>query len=591
MAEKYKIEIDADTKEAQKSIENLTDDVKQLTKAQGETAEATKKVGKSISLLTGGAIIAVALKAFEAFTEVLGKNQRVADFFATALEAVSIAFNDLVNFVLDNAGGVVDSFKSIFNDPVQAIGDFGQAIAENIIERFKSMLEVVGLAGKAIVSFVKGDFSEAADFAKEAGKEMVDVITGVDNSVDKLGETYDNVTEAVNGYVDATIKTAKANIQLQKTAEVAGALNQGLIEQYDRQAEQLRQIRDEERNTLEERIQANDELADVLEKQEAAMLGNARAIQASAQAQFTKNDSQENYIALIEANNEVLAVQAQIEGFRSEQLINNLGLSREQAELDKAAAETNIDNSRTEQEAEISLMDSELARFEATRTLEEEQHAQRLELINQRLAAEKEGSTAYAEILNERATLETGYNATLKTLGKETSDFLINLKQAEEKAKLDIIGQALGGAMALAEQGSATFKALAVAQVLLDTFRGIQASFASNAANVGATTLTGGAWPFIQAAAAASFGAANIAGILAVNPKGGGASSVSAPTGRAASANSSGPQFNTQAALQQNRLLGDISSATGEPVRAFVVSQDISTAQQLERNRVSSASF
>ena len=591
MAEKYVIEIDANTKEAQKSIEKLTNNVDDLGKAQDKTADATKKIGKGISLLTGGAIIAVALKAFTAFTEVLSKNQKVADFFSTALEAVSIAFNDLTNFIIDNSGGVIDTFKAIFNDPVKAIKDLGTAIKDNIIERFTSMIETVGLAGKAIVSFVKGDFEEAGEFAKQAGKELVDVYTGVDNSVDKLAATYNKVKDSIVEYTTETLKTAKANIQLIKTAEVATALNTGLLEQYDRQAEKLRQVRDEERNTLAERIQANEELSEVLNKQEAAMLANARAIQASAAAQFNKNDSQENYIALIESNNEVLAVQATIEGFRSEQLINNLGLSREQAELDKAAAETNIENSRTEQEADIALMENERLRFEATRALEMEQHEQRLELINSRLEAEKEGSTAYAEILNERSTLETGYNTTLKTLGKQTSDFLIDLKAKEEAAKLGIIGSALGGAMALAEQGSATYKALAVAQVLLDTFKGVQASFASNAANVGATTLSGGAWPFIQAAAAASFGAANIAGILAVNPKGGGSTSVSAPTGRAASINSSGPQFNTVAALQQNRLLNNISNSSSQPIRAYVVGSDVSTAQQIERNRVSSASF
>jgi hypothetical protein len=522
---------------------------------------------------------------------VLGKNQRVADLFSTALEAVSIAFNDLTNFIIDNSGGIIETFKKIFENPVAAIKQLGEAIKDNIIERFSSMIKTIGLAGNAILSFVKGDLETAAAFAKEAGKEMVDVFTGVDNSVDKLSETFNNVTDSVSDYVSETIKAAKANVELIKTAEVATALNTGLLEQYDRQAEKLRQVRDEERNTLSERIQANEELSEVLNKQEAAMIANARAIQASAAAQYNKNDSQENYIALIESNNEVLAVQATIEGFRSEQLINNLGLSREQAELDKAAAETNIENSRTEQEADIALMDSELERFEATRNLEVEQHQLRLELINERLAAEKEGSTAYAEILNERATLETGYNTTLKTLGKETSNFLIDLKAKEEAAKLSIIGSALGGAMALAEEGSATYKALAVAQVLLDTFKGVQASFASNAANVGATTLTGGAWPFIQAAAAASFGAANIAGILAVNPKGGGSSSVSAPTGRAASANTSGPQFNTVAALQQNRLLNNISNSSDQPIRAYVVSSDVSTSQQIERNRVSSASF
>ena len=45
-----------------------------------------------------------------------------------------------------------------------------------------------------------------------------------------------------------------------------------MLEKYDRQAEQQRQIRDEERNSIEDRIAANNKLGEVLEEQNTVML-------------------------------------------------------------------------------------------------------------------------------------------------------------------------------------------------------------------------------------------------------------------------------------------------------------------------------
>ena len=99
------------------------------------------------------------------------------------------------------------------------------------------------------------------------------------------------------------------------------------------------QIRDDESRTIEERIEANNKLAEVLNEQERLMLANVDALVAAAQAQFDKNASQENQIALLEAQAEREGVLAQIEGFRSEQLTNINSLERERQDLIEEAAE------------------------------------------------------------------------------------------------------------------------------------------------------------------------------------------------------------------------------------------------------------
>jgi hypothetical protein len=61
--------------------------------------------------------------------------------------------------------------------------------------------------------------------------------------------------------------------------------------------------------------------------------------------------------------------------------------------------------------------------------------------------------------------------------------------------------------------------------------------------------------------------------------------------GGGAPAESQGPAFNIVGASGQSQLAEAISAQTGKPVKAYVVSGEVSTAQSLERNRVKEASI
>ena len=176
---------------------------------------------------------------------------------------------------------------------------------------------------------VAGKFKEAGVTIKEAGKEMVDVVTGVDDSTTKIAETFNEVTEAVVDYAKETYEAAESNIELTKAAELAEVQVQGLIEKYDQQAEVQRKIRDDETKTFKDRIEANEKLGVILEKQRKEMLALRQTELDRAQVEYNKLKNQENLIALTEAQNELAAVNAQIEGFTSEQVQNRISLERE----------------------------------------------------------------------------------------------------------------------------------------------------------------------------------------------------------------------------------------------------------------------
>ena len=246
-----KKEIQSVNKEAIKTTDKTSKGLKNVEKSSGKAAGGIGKIGTAFKALGIGLIIA----AFAKFTEVLNSNQRVADFFATTFETVRIVFNDFINLVLDNVGGVADSFKQIFS--VEGIKNFGKSLFDNVIERFRSMLDAIGFVGTAIKKVFEGDFKGAAESAKNAGKELFDVITGVDDSFDKTVETVTKVAEATTKYATETVKTASANVKLANSAQLLNAENQGLIEKYDVQAEQQRQLRDDTSLSIEERIESN----------------------------------------------------------------------------------------------------------------------------------------------------------------------------------------------------------------------------------------------------------------------------------------------------------------------------------------------
>ena len=618
MAEKQVIEIEAKTSGAESNIDKLTKAINELSestkkqeKANNEAAKSTKTLAKGlkfVGLSLKALGVGLVIDAFNQLKEIFSQNQRVVDIFSTALEAFSIVVNQLVTGLFNVYDAVsknsesFDALKEVMSGLLtlavtplklaffaiklsiqQAQLAWEQSFfGDKDPETIKTLTASITETQQAIINTGEDAVKAGASVVSNFGEMVSEVVEIGKKTADELGKIS----------ISAAVEQAKTNVELKKQAELSAIANQGLIEKYDRQAEQQRQIRDEERLSLETRRKANEELGRILELQAIEMKANAQIAIDAANAELSKNkDNVDAIKSRMEAENELAAIEAQIEGFRSEQKINDLALSREQNQLDKDAAITRLDNLRTEGEAEIELLNNKQLQIQATIDLEREQHEERLRLINERLEGEKEGSTAYAEILNERLTIETEYGVKQKNLSKQLSDFNKDLKKKEEDAKLNIVGNALGAATALAEKGSATYKALAVAQVLMDTFRGIQGAFSSNSQNPGAVVATGGAWPFIQAAAAAAFGAANLKGILSVNPSGGGASAPSASVGSRASASVSGPQFNIQAAQQQNRLLNDISGTLGQPARAYVVASDITTAQQLDRNRINNASF
>ena len=538
MSIKKTIEIEAIAKDALEQIQSLTSKVEGLEDSLKNAGKETKKTNKILgtlsTLVKGGLGLAAIQKAFDLLKETFQSNQKVADAFAIATEALSLAFNDLFNFLDSNVGTVIDYFKGIFSDPVQAISDFRKALVDGFIVRIREGVEALGLFGQAALKFFKGDFAGASDTAREAGKQLLDVVTGVDDSFDKTVETVKSVTKSVTEYAKSTFQAAKENVELQKTAELGIAQNRIILEQKDREAEKLRQIRDDESKTIEQRIEANNKLAAVLDEQERLMLANADAVIAAAQAQYDKNKNQENEIALLEARAEREGILAQIEGFRSEQLMNVNSLNREKLDLLDEEKEKEIENA------------------ELKAKLKEE---------------ERQGIKDNLDAIIDSAGQESAIG---KAVFIARQAMLVKEQIAEAKATLAKITMKASEASVATATGAAETAKIGFPQNIP-----MLIAFAAQAAGI---------FSSIKSAVGAAKSSTS-------KFSGGGGGSVSAPRISPSATAAQAPAFNVVGASGTNQLAEAINGRDSQPMKAYVVSNEVTNAQALDRNIVESASL
>jgi len=584
MAQKRVIEIEAKADKAlgelealKKELQDLNKEVVNSNKNTEESlkgiegaAKTTAKGFKGVGLALKAAGIGLAIQLFTKFKELLGQNQLVVDTFNTAFGALSIVVNDFVDFVTNNFGKVQAFFKAIFEDPQASMKRFYNAFKANIIERFNSFLDTLGYVASAVSKVFKGDFQGALDDVKNAGKELVDVYTGVDNSFDKIVDGVSKATKAAVEYGKKVIETSAANVELAKSSEVAAVQQQGLIEKYDRQAEKLRQVRDEERNSIDDRIKANNELKAVLDEQEAAMLAAVDTQIKAAQAAFDANKTQENYIALLQATQEKEAVLAQIEGFRSEQKINDLGLAREKIDLTQSEIEAENARLIEGKKADAELIQSDVARLEAMKAILQEEKLLETQRLKDKIALYAEGTQARQDAEN------------------ELQDFLAANGQAQKKidqdvaqAKMDSVMTGLSGVAKLVGESSGFGKAIAISQAIIDTYAGANKALAQ-----------GGIFGGVAAAGIIAGGLANVRNIVSTQtptpPPFAAEAGVSSPT---AVSRPNPPSFNVVGASGVNQLANVINAQNDKPIKAYVVSGEVTTAQSLERNAVKEASI
>jgi hypothetical protein len=640
MAETRKIKIDVDTNadDAAKdfgkladNIEGSTDKVKELNaavkKADSATDGATggfKKIGlavKGLGTALKAAGIGLIIGALAGLKSAFESNGETARGFSVIMETLSILFNQTVGAIM-NAVRAASAATGGFN----ALGKVMGGLLNLALTPLKAAFFGLKLGLQELqLAWEKSFFG---DKDPETIKQLRKNIKATQNDLKEIGEDaiksgkdiYNNFGEAVGEVVTLGIKgveeigkisvkaayeQAGALVDARNAAAIAAAQQGRLVEMYDRQAESIRQIRDEERNSIDERKKANNELLDVLNKQEKAMLAQADLQIKAAQLEYNKNKNTETQVALTEALANREGVLAQIQGLRSEQLANDLALQREADELLKARTESEITLAIEREKASAEFITNEEKKLEKLIEIANTERELQLSRLQEQIDLHKEGTQARldAEIAyneqkqaldiqleqyenqlsQKRIETSKDVNDKIKASDKELRDAQINMAQTGLSIIADLAETFGQKNEESAKKAFKVSKAANLAQAVISTYVAVNAAL--TAGGNPAKLATGA--QFIEAGVALATGLASVAKIAKTKFEGGTNPSDGGGGGGLGSIGSMSPSFN----VVGNSGFNQLAQIQQTPMQAYVVSGEVTSAQALDRNRVKNATL
>jgi len=571
--------------DSKKGFDSMAKGVKNVEKQAGKTGGAISKLASTIKSLTVVAVVG------DVIMEVFTSNQKIVDLFNTTMNVIKVLFSDLAEVVFPMVEKALDA---LFTDPVQAIKDFATIIKDYVLNYFQQIGNAVGALGKAALAFFTGDFKEAAKQAKEAFSEVVDGVVGVEEGGLKKVQ---KIAERVTKKVQEAIKEGTKLTELEKAAALADVKRQKIQLEQQRLAEIQRQQRDDEFASIEDRIKANEALGNILETQYTLEAEQIQKKIAFAQAQYNINKTTENAVALAQANLELTDLQERLEGQRSEQKMNYISLLREEKDIER----TNTEEYLSRLENQLNL-DAELLNSERDRLMVQLQNIEilktaRMAAIEDELALTKEGTARYNELINQRAAIEQESAIETAKIKKDlnqkdiedrkmVNDAYMNLAQQSFSALTTISELFAGGNEARQRKAFQINKALQIADATMATYTAVIGALGAKGAD--------GLLPFpvrvANAAAAGIIGAANVAKIAATK-----FDSAEAPTPDTSAPDTGGasitPQFNVVGRGGVNQLAASINGRNNQPIQAYVVAGEVTSAQQLARRRARTATF
>jgi hypothetical protein len=612
MAIEKTVILKADTKGAVKGVNDLEKSIDGVNKEIKETGASTDAMTGQLDKFTGGAV--------SGFKNMLGgvidltsgfKSMRVA-IISTGIGALIIGivaltaafkgseegqnkFNKIMSVIGALTGNLVDLLADLgegiinaFENPQKAISDFANLIKDNIVTRFEGLLNLIPNLGKAVEQLFKGNF-------KEAGKIAADSVGKVVLGVDSVTDTVQNATNAVKEFVKEQVREGEAAAAVADMRAKADKIERDLIVERSKLESEIALLRlksrQEDQFSAEERKQA---LLDAQKLEDGLLDKETQYLKLRRDAQIQENTfSRSNKENLTKEAEAIAAVNRQVSSrantARQVQREVNTISKQIQAE-EKAGLKELSDLKKT-------LRDAEAVSEQEKRELElikiQEHYDNLIAKANENNIKTDELETARdeaKELKQKEFDLKDAERVKKEDARiKKSTDDEIALNEKVKNAKVGMAKNALSLIGEIAGKGSKIAKGVAIAQATISGVEGTINAFKTASASPITTVFPG--YPFVQAGLAAGFAAVNIASIKSTDPsKGGGGGGVKAPSG-GGSAASLPPSFNVVGASETSALGDAVASQTNEPVQAYVVSNDVTTAQSLENNIVEGATI
>jgi hypothetical protein len=580
MAEERTINLNVNTKDAQKNVKDLEKAVEGVNEEVKETTESSSELTGQLDNLTGGAI-----SKFKAFkTSLKGvtggfKTMRAA-IISTGIGALIIAITSLisafrsseegqnkfakltsmigtvVSVLTDRLADLGEGIINAFTNPVEAIKNFAKSVKSFITDRINGIIDSFGLLGSAIKKAFTGDFSGAAEDAKKGLIKLND-----NTNIVKMG-------------IDALSKSTRELVkEMKEEAKIAGD-----IADIRAEADKL------DRKLIVDRAKADRDRATLLEKSV-----NKEKFSVEERIGFLQEaaDLEEKI-----TNQEIEAAQKRLDAQRAE---NALGKSTKEDKEKEAQLEAQLIQLETAKLTKQKEVTSQIIAFKA------EEAAQLKAIADQKAAEDKERADKEALEKKERDAKALEEQ---KKLDEQIVQAQQNLEQAKANAiqgGLQVIGMLAGKSKAVAKTLLIVEKGLAIAQVISTASKAIAQAKANLAATPAVIGLVPNPAYVVQAAAtakgilstkiAAATSVATIAAQAIQGLGGGGGGGSAGGLGGGGATESQPPSFNIVGQSETNQLAEAVAGQEQQPVQAYVVANDVTTAQSLENNIVEGATL
>ena len=387
-----------------------------------------------------------------------------------------------------------------------------------------------------------------------------------------IGEFVGNVINSVTDFVGATSDASRALDRLKAEADATLALNKRFMQEHGDQVDQytakkiaaknayLEAIKEDGANVAALGQRLNRELAAIDKEREADRKKNREKIQKEQEDEQKKADEK---------------VKEAKEKAKKETEERNKKLQ------DESDFMTRLRNAPIEAEAQerqnrLDALEEFLAKENET-----ENNAYVLSEQQKKEFAEREKAVDIAVQDAKRAALDTGLSILMQFAGKNKTLALSILAIQKGLAIADVVvGATKAIGLAKASMAPTPTNPVFLAPGVLNP------SYAANL-KIGASSIL--ATKITAATSIASILAAGIsqAGSITSGGGGGGGADTNAPSGGTTNA----PQFNVVGSTGVNQLAGAIGNREAAPVQAYVVANNVTTAQSLDRNIIQSATL
>lgn len=581
-------EMAAAGKQNTKEFKDLSAEIGSMKKVIIDTDRTVDGMSQTMAQNLGGALGGIT-SAFELGAGAMGamgvESEKVEEALLKVQSAMAIAqgvqgireaipaFNGLKNSIVSAASGLTNFQKALIATGLGAIVAVVGALAAN---------------WDKVTEFLRGTTKQQEAYNEVANK-AVEIASEELNALDKLQRTIN----------DETVSREDKNAAVKELQEGYP----DLLKNIDAEEVSLTE--------LNKAIELNSELVMLNAQMQAIAELRAEAmkekIQAATDAQTGQNESWYDGLTSLFAygnglddvvNKETLATQRTKEATKeAEDKINVYDELEKSTKEQIAAIKESI--GATEDETKAVEKNTKEIDKNVEKRKEQEDIIGRFVRANQ----ERQVEELQSDIVLTDAKISNSnrlYSAIVENLKKEAEER--KLKEAEElqrakeieSAKLELAGATLQGIGSLVnafageneEQQRRAFnisKAISIAQATIDTYKGATAAFASTAASP--LGIANPAAPFIAAAAAVAAGLANVATIARQQYQGGGSGGAGGGAGASnPPAELSNPAtFNVVGNTGTNQLAQTLGQ---QPLQAYVVAGDVTSAQSLERNKI-----